>query len=61
MDRERKECRCEDCGKRFLKGDEGDNERFCLRCEYAARIERMDPDEKDQWLAFGDMDREEDL
>lgn len=27
------ECRCEDCGKRFNKGDEGDNERFCLRCQ----------------------------
>lgn len=26
------ECRCEDCGKKFYKGDEGDNERFCLRC-----------------------------
>lgn len=26
-------CRCRDCGKRFNKGDEGDNETICLRCE----------------------------
>ena len=27
------ECQCKDCGKKFYKGDEGDNEKFCLRCE----------------------------
>ena len=32
------ECRCEDCGKIFLKGEEGDNEKFCLRCEAMAHI-----------------------
>lgn len=26
-------CICEDCGKTFNRGDEGDNEKFCLRCE----------------------------
>jgi len=28
-----KQCTCQDCGKTFEFGDEGDNERFCLRCE----------------------------
>lgn len=28
------ECKCLDCGKEFLKGEEGDNEKFCLRCQY---------------------------
>jgi hypothetical protein len=32
-DPDRQKCKCEDCGKRFWYGDEGDNERFCLRCE----------------------------
>ena len=27
-------CQCGDCGKEFNLGDEGDNERFCLRCEF---------------------------
>lgn len=26
-------CKCQDCGKEFEFGDEGDNERFCLSCE----------------------------
>lgn len=26
-------CECRDCGKKFKKGDECDNEEFCLRCE----------------------------
>ena len=29
-------CVCKDCGKSFRKGDEGDNENYCLRCEYLA-------------------------
>lgn len=28
-------CTCVDCGKEFYKGDEGDNEATCLRCEAA--------------------------
>ena len=28
-----KDCHCNDCGKNFKKGDEGDNENTCLRCE----------------------------
>ena len=36
MDNEPIKCRCEDCGKTFNRGDEGDNERFCLRCERVA-------------------------
>ena len=26
-------CKCKTCGKVFNKGDEGDNEIYCLRCE----------------------------
>jgi hypothetical protein len=37
---DRPKCVCEDCGKQFLKGDEGDNERFCLRCEYIWRAQQ---------------------
>lgn len=58
MDRERKRCVCEDCGKRFFKGDEGDNERFCLRCEHSSRLERMHPDDYQDYLIHGD-DRED--
>ncbi len=29
----RVKCECGDCGKQFLRGEQGDNERFCLRCE----------------------------
>lgn len=29
-----KTCRCVDCGKQFDFGDEGDNETYCLRCQY---------------------------
>jgi hypothetical protein len=47
-------CVCEDCGKGFRKGDEGDNERFCLRCEYSSRINRMSPEERDSYEIFGD-------
>jgi hypothetical protein len=54
--REPVECQCQDCGKRFLKGDEGDNERFCLRCQEMSRIERMSPEERDQYEVFGDAD-----
>lgn len=38
---DRIECTCADCGKKFLKGEEGDNERICLRCQESSRIERM--------------------
>ncbi len=56
--REVKQCQCEDCGKRFYQGDEGDNERFCLRCQESSRIERMSPEDRDEWYVFGDMDNE---
>ncbi len=52
------QCQCEDCGKKFEKGDEGDNERFCLRCCEESRIARMDPDERDQYEIFGDMNED---
>lgn len=41
-DRPRVACTCEDCGKKFYKGDEGDNELFCLRCERQALTRGMD-------------------
>lgn len=33
-------CKCQDCGKEFNKGTEGDNEKFCLRCERISFHER---------------------
>ena len=36
-------CVCKDCGKQFNKGDEGDNEEVCLRCE-AIFIAEIDGD-----------------
>ncbi len=32
-------CTCKDCGRTFLKGTQGDNEEFCLRCEAIAANE----------------------
>lgn len=37
--------RCESCGKVFLRGDEGDNEKFCLRCVHEDLMGRDDYDE----------------
>lgn len=54
--REPRDCQCEDCGKRFKQGDEGDNERFCLRCCEASRIERMSPEDRDRYEVFGPDD-----
>lgn len=34
--------KCQDCGKTFNKGDEGDNEKFCLKCEHKAFIRDCD-------------------
>lgn len=42
FDRPRVLCECEDCGKKFYKGTEGDNERFCLRCDHLSRRARME-------------------
>lgn len=58
MERNEQVCTCEDCGKRFRRGEEGDNERFCLRCEHSSRLEAMDQDEYDQYLVFGDVENE---
>lgn len=41
---ERIECRCLDCDKTFFKGDEGDNEKFCLRCEREYLVEGRQPE-----------------
>ena len=41
-------CKCLDCGKLFNKGDEGDNENFCLRCEaIAIALENADMEYQD--------------
>lgn len=45
---ERPVCQCEDCGLKFRKGDEGDNEKFCLRCERISLIKDMSQEEYDQ-------------
>lgn len=50
---ERVKCQCEDCGKTFRKGDEGDNERFCLRCERQSFTRHMDE------LDYEEFDRSE--
>lgn len=42
MERSEIQCQCEDCGKKFRKGEEGDNERFCLRCEHLSLTDGMD-------------------
>ena len=54
MERSEIRCECEICGKTFRKGEEGDNERFCLRCDHQSRIDEMDPDERDHYEIFGD-------
>lgn len=41
-----KKCTCQDCGKTFYYGDEGDNEKVCLRCEAIFMI-KVDEDEGD--------------
>lgn len=46
-------CECRDCGKVFNKGDEGDNEEFCLRCERQSLTEGMDDAE------YEELDRRE--
>lgn len=38
----RTKCQCDDCGREFFKGDEGDNEKFCLRCERESQLEYED-------------------
>lgn len=40
-------CKCETCGKQWTKGEEGDNEKFCLRCCEEDRITRDDYDPDD--------------
>lgn len=31
-------CKCSECGKIFIKGDQEDNEELCLRCEHYGMI-----------------------
>lgn len=42
-------CTCQDCGKTFNKGEEGDNEKFCLRCEHLEITYREYPLSEDFW------------
>lgn len=37
-DQEPVKCECSECGKQFNRGDEGDNETVCLRCEHLSSI-----------------------
>ena len=37
-------CQCKDCGKKFKKGEEGDNEEYCLRCCHISLITGEDFD-----------------
>jgi hypothetical protein len=48
MDNEKTKCQCQDCGKFFNFGEEGDNEKFCLRCEHIALIEKFSDQELDE-------------
>lgn len=45
MDDQKQICQCDDCGKKFEKGTEGDNECVCLRCEREAIISTMNDSE----------------
>lgn len=47
-------CTCGDCGREFRYGSEGDNEKFCLKCEHLSRINRMSPEEREYYEIFGD-------
>lgn len=42
-------CICQDCGKLFKKGDECDNEKFCLRCCHQSLIFNMDEVDYDEY------------
>jgi len=46
-------CKCRECGKTFERGEEGDNEKLCLRCERELLISEMSEEEYD------DLDRNE--
>lgn len=46
-------CECTSCGKTFVAGDEGDNEKYCLRCERESLTEDMSCEDYD------DLDRSE--
>lgn len=48
---DRQKCKCGDCGREFFKGDEGDNEEFCLRCERQSVTRDMDD------IDYDDFDR----
>lgn len=40
-------CQCLDCGKTFRRGDEGDNEKYCLRCERINLVQDMSDEDYD--------------
>ena len=41
------ECKCSNCGKEFIKGDEGDNETLCLRCDRELLLDSMSEEDYD--------------
>lgn len=50
-------CKCRDCGRTFIKGDEGDNEEYCLRCERMSLTRDMDQSDYDD-LCYLEDERE---
>lgn len=38
-------CQCRECGKTWDKGEQGDNEKLCLRCERSQLHEQLNEDE----------------
>lgn len=53
---QKKLCKCEDCGKSFEYGTEGDNELFCLRCEHLSLTENMDELDRDYYDEMNERD-----
>jgi hypothetical protein len=48
-DHDSKLCICGDCGRGFMKGEQGDNEEYCLRCQHQSATEGMDELERDDY------------
>lgn len=42
-------CQCRECGKTWNKGEQGDNEKLCIRCEREQLHERFSEDEMDHF------------
>lgn len=49
-------CICGDCGRGFMKGEQGDNEEYCLRCERQSVTRGMTDDEYDDFDRYQEDD-----